>query len=127
LAKILVIDDESRVRRAMRFTLEGAGHEVIEASDGDKGLEALETEAPDLIICDLLMPEREGVSTIVEIRQRGIEAPIIAVSGGGQTGRANFLESARNLGADSTMDKPVGSSQLLAEIDRLLELFQDPD
>lgn len=120
MPNVLVIDDERRVRRAMRLVLEEAGHQVAEAEHGDQGLDHVENNPVDLIICDILMPQREGVSTIDELRQRGHRMPIIAVSGGGQTGRANFLDFAQDLGADRTMEKPVQTEELLAAISELL-------
>ena len=69
MARILVIDDEQAFRQMVRQMLENAGYEVLEATDGKDGLRVYEAEQPDLVITDLIMPEQEGIETIIGLRR----------------------------------------------------------
>ena len=112
-ARILVVDDEEGVRSLLRILLTDAGHEVLEAGNGREATEKLRSEAIDLMITDLVMPEREGIETILELHRTRPELGIIAMSGafGGQ-----FLRAARLFGARATLSKPIDPDVLLAEV-----------
>lgn len=112
----LVIDDDDFVRATIAAILESAGFEVIEARDGQKGMQLFHRHAVDLVVTDILMPSKEGIETIVEIRQRDPEVRIIAVSGGGNIGAVPVLHAAQRLGADSVLSKPFSKEELLAKI-----------
>ena len=116
MANILVVDDESIVRRTLRAVLERAGHTVAEAEDGNRCLASVKANLPDLILMDIIMPDREGVETISALRKSGVSVPIVAMSGGGQTGGLLFLETAAMLGATRTMAKPVRNAELTAMV-----------
>lgn len=120
MARVLVVDDEPMVRRTLRLMLERAGHGVEEAEDGDQGWEKFSTMRPDLVLIDIIMPNREGVETIAELRQLDAHTPIVAMSGGGQVNGTVFLELARRLGATRTLKKPIRSAQLLAVLEECL-------
>lgn len=120
MATILVIDDDSGLRDVMRRALTSAGHVVVQAENGRIGLEAIRRAPPDLVITDLLMPEREGLQVIRELRANGSLLPILAISGGGRTARLDFLDLARELGADETLAKPFRPRELVAAVARLL-------
>lgn len=106
MAKILIIDDDSALRTTMRKILERDGHAVRVATDGHRGL-ALHREDPaDLVITDLIMPEKEGIETILELREEFPAIRILAVSGGGRIGPDGPLADAEVLGADSSLAKP---------------------
>ena len=107
MARVLIIDDEPEVRKILRRILEHDGHEIVEASDGDEGLRYYRLQPVDLVITDILMPGEGGISTIREIRREAPDARIIAISGGGDTGRLDFLPLAKNLGAFTTLSKPI--------------------
>jgi CheY-like chemotaxis protein len=83
MAHILMIDDDEVLRATIRRVLERAGHRVTEAENGDVGMRIVQGETPDLVITDLLMPEKEGIETIQELREGFPEIPIVAVSGAG--------------------------------------------
>jgi CheY-like chemotaxis protein len=121
MALILVIDDEPMLRRTLRALLERAGHTVVEAEDGDKGLAQLNVQMPDLVLTDIIMPNREGVETIGEMRRRAPQTPIIAMSGGGSRGGELFLTLAEQLGACATLAKPIRQADLLAAVDAALK------
>ena len=116
-ARILVVDDEEGVRNLLRHLLIDAGHEVLEAVNGKEATEKMRSEAIDMMITDLVMPEREGIETIMELHRTRPELGIIAMSGafGGQ-----FLRAARLFGARATLSKPIDPDVLLAEIDGFL-------
>jgi CheY-like chemotaxis protein len=111
--KILVIDDNVVVRNTIVQILESEGYEVIGAEDGRKGLSAFRTEHPDLVVTDIIMPEKEGIETIRDIRAESPNAKIIAISGGGRMGNTDFLKIARQLGASEAVAKPLDPDHFL--------------
>ncbi len=118
--RLLVIDDDAMVRATLRDILEEAGFEVIEAADGERGLAAFDRTPVDLVITDILMPGKEGIETIVELRRRHLALPIIAVSGGGATHNLEFLRFAKQLGADRILAKPIGADDLVQAVREVL-------
>ena len=120
MALILVIDDDQALRRTARRILTGAGYTVIDAEDGIAGMRRLPTEQPALVITDILMPNKDGIETIREIRAVSPRTKVIATSGGGVSGKAMFLDAAQVLGADAILRKPFRAADLLATVDRLL-------
>jgi CheY-like chemotaxis protein len=110
---ILLIDDDALVRQSLTIVLEYAGYEVRCAADGRQGLAAFRERRPDLVISDIVMPEKEGIETIMELRMLSRDCPIIAISGGGRFGRADFLTVAKALGANATLSKPFEAEDLL--------------
>ncbi len=110
--KILVIDDEERIRTLIRISLERAGFEVYEAENGRKGVQLRRTVAIDLLICDLIMPVQDGIETITEFRQEFPDTGIIAISGGGKIGPDSYLRVAEQLGAWRVFTKPVDMEAL---------------
>jgi len=112
MARILLVDDEAPVRRTLRLMLERAGHEVFEAEDGADARRKLPECRPDLLVLDMLMPNKEGVETRMDLRQSGDPTPILAMSGGGRVGNLAFLDAALILGARRTLKKPVRAEEL---------------
>lgn len=118
--KILVIDDEDAVRQIICEYLEHAGHEVTPAKDGEHGLSLINTkDPPQIVITDIIMPRKEGLGTIVEIRKKFPSIKLIAVSGGGRAKTMDFLQVARKLGADAALPKPIDLEELERVIERL--------
>ena len=91
MARILIIDDDGPVRLILRKALEGDGYEVLDASNGKVGIELFKEERADLIICDLIMPEKDGIETIKEFARDFPELKIIAISGGAITGKGSLF------------------------------------
>jgi CheY-like chemotaxis protein len=116
-ARILVVDDEAGVRDFLRMVLEGGGYEVIEAANGKEAIQQIRTGRVDLLVTDLVMPEQEGIETIVALRKELPAMRIIAISGafGGK-----FLRVARLLGVGVALTKPVDADLLLAKVAELL-------
>jgi CheY-like chemotaxis protein len=119
--RILLVDDDPDVLRALGTALTKAGYEVVPAVDGgDAVRQWRELHGGDLVILDMFMPEKDGLQTIVELRSHSPGVPIIAISGGGTTGRLDILEDARLLGAVETFEKPFSIHALLALVARLI-------
>jgi CheY-like chemotaxis protein len=122
MKQILIIDDDSQFRLMLRRLLEKEGYEVHEADNGKQGLAAYRSMQTDLVITDIIMPEKEGVETIVALRKEYPSVKIIAISGGGRNAPGDYLMLARKLGAHATMEKPLNRSLLLEEVRHLVEI-----
>lgn len=120
MKQILVIDDERQVRAMLRLALERTGYAVVEASDGKEGIRLYREKLCDLIITDLIMPEKEGIEIIRELKQEFPDIKIIAMSGGGLVSPDNYLYIAGKLGARRTFAKPVDRGELLNAVEELL-------
>ncbi|HVA15848.1 MAG TPA: response regulator [Stellaceae bacterium] len=110
---ILVIDDEPMIRHMITRILERASYAVVSAANGIQGLACFRRERPSLVITDLIMPDREGIETIRLILRDQPGMPIIAISGSGRIGSADFLSMARELGASDILRKPFEPRDLL--------------
>ena len=120
MPKILLIDDEKLTRQMLREALETQGYQVLEASDGNQALSINRADPCPLVITDILMPDKEGLETIMEWRREFPEAKIIAISGGGAAGRINYLEAAQKLGAQAALQKPFKLKKLFETVEDLL-------
>lgn len=116
MPKILVIDDDVMVRNNICKVLRHSGFEVIAAEDGGRGLASFRRDRPDLVITDIIMPEKEGIETIIEMRREHPDTKIIAVSGGGRIGNADFLSMATSLGAAAVIAKPFLPEELINQV-----------
>ncbi len=105
MAKILVIDDEKVVRMAIKHKLLKEGHEVIEAEDGDDGIAKYRENPTDLIITDIIMPNKEGFETIKDLNDEFPDAKIIAMSGGGKINSQNYLDIVKKLNIIDVFEK----------------------
>ena len=120
MPKLLVIDDDRRVRDTIKLVMEAAGHTLAFATNGREGLARFAEFKPDLVITDILMPEKEGIATITELRKLNKSIPIIAISGGGRVGNMDFLKVAQNMGATKTLSKPFDPDELMDTIAALV-------
>ena len=121
-AIVCVVDDDDLVRAAMCGTLEDAGFTVLEAAGGIEGLRKIESEKPDVVVLDIVMPDREGLDIVLEVTRRSPETKILAVSGGGRlSGKEDYLELALQLGAHDSLAKPFGRKALAAKVAALLK------
>ena len=119
MTRILVIDDDEKLRRMVCRTLRRGGHEVIEAEDGVAGLRVFKTDHPEIVVTDIVMPGKEGIETICDLRRESPSLPILAMSGG-RASSDDYLHFASLLGADAILAKPFRSEDLLHEVDKLL-------
>jgi len=113
MARILVIDDQDSIRRVVRRALEQDGHEVFDASDGELGMEILESQSFDLVITDIFMPGQDGIVTLRQIRKRFPSLKVIVISGGDSTGLLDMRQDAEFLGAVSSLQKPFNAREII--------------
>ncbi len=112
--RVLVIDDERAILEMISDMLEPEGYEVLRATDGRQGMDMIRnTPDIDIVITDLIMPEKDGLETIGELKEDFPKTKILAISGGGQTPPEIYLRLGQNLGADLTLRKPFTEKQLL--------------
>lgn len=119
-ARILVIDDEPTVLEMLRTFLERRGFDVVAAPHGDAGLQAHASQAVDLVVTDILMPQKEGFETIREFRKKYPDVKIVAISGGGRNDPHTYLKFAKTFGAHRTFAKPLDLDALVESINELL-------
>ena len=118
--RILVIDDESQIRAMLRQLLDSQGYEVLTAINGKEGVLKYRNHPFDLVITDIIMPEKEGIEMIMELKQEFPEIKIIAMSGGGRAAPEGYLTIAKKVGAIQTFNKPVDQAHLLRTIEDVL-------
>ena len=123
MASILIIDDDVQVLDMLRQTLECGGYEVVDAPNGKEGIRLYRENPADLIITDIIMPEKEGIETIIELKRDFPDVKIIAISGGGRISSEGCLSTAGKLGARYTFSKPVKREELLAAVRELIGGF----
>jgi CheY-like chemotaxis protein len=122
VSAVLVVDDIDVVRLTLRKFLERGGHKVTECASADEAEDMMRRWTPDVIVTDLWMPGRDGLSLIRAVRQRHARLPVVAITGGapGMT-QASSLDEARLAGADRVVMKPVGVQELLASVQDALD------
>jgi CheY-like chemotaxis protein len=122
-ATILIADDDPTLRAIGAELLSGEGYRVLEAADGDEALQVIEAEPIDLLILDMLMPNKDGLETIMELRRRDSAVRILAISGGGSMDVDTLLKPALIFGADRTLSKPLPISTFA---DIVAEMLRSP-
>jgi CheY-like chemotaxis protein len=120
MSRILVVDDDEGFRWVLCQTLLSAGHEVLGAGDGREAVTLCRQQPVDLVVTDLVMPEKEGIETILEVRQIQPDLKIIAMSGGGHIFWTDCLQFARDLGANRTLAKPFTAQEVIETVASLL-------
>jgi two-component system, chemotaxis family, chemotaxis protein CheY len=119
MARILLIEDYDLVRSMLRDTLEFAGHTVIEARTGAEGLDRFRKGGADLVITDIVMPDKDGLVVVRALREQVPPVPIIAIAGA-RNSAEDYLDLAYRMGALKVLLKPFTSAALIAVIDELL-------
>lgn len=120
MAKILIIDDDPSILTMLKRMLEKAGYEVDIASNGNEGLKKIECSPPDLLVTDIVMPEKEGLELISYLRRKNPGLKIVAISGGGRFNYEGYLTSAKLLGADLIFQKPLVHKEFVQAISDLI-------
>ncbi len=120
VVRILIADDDEQYRLMLQRSLERAGYAVTAADNGGTALAAALRMDHDVAVLDLLMPEKEGLETIRELKALRPRLPLIAISGGGRGGPTNYLRAARLLGAVATLEKPFSIQDLLRTLKETL-------
>ena len=117
---VLVIDDEPVIRQSLEALLETYGFQVALARDGAQGLAAFRRIVPDLVVTDIVMPNQDGIETIMTMRRERPSAKIIAMSGRGSVGNTEYVDIAARLGADAAIPKPLEAVKLIAAVQALV-------
>src|SRR6267378_4653552 len=121
MARILVIDDQEAIRRVVRRALERDGHEVFEASDGELGMEILESQSFEVVVTDIFMPGQDGIVTLRQIRKRFPAVKVIVISGGDSTGILDLRQDAELLGAVKSLQKPFNAREIVDKVRAALQ------
>ena len=120
MARILIIDDEPQIRSMLTLMLERDGYEVVEAPDGVEGIKVYRQNPADLIITDLIMPNKDGIGMIIDLKKEFPDVKIIAMSGGGLNKPDGYLKGAKKLGASCTLTKPIDREEMLRAVRDIL-------
>ncbi len=120
MAKILIIEDDPKFRKMLRLLLETSGHEITEAADGREGISIFSQNKVDLIITDIFMPEQDGLGVLRQLLKDYPDIKTIVISGGGKKGSYQYLDYARQFGADKCLAKPFENEVLLEVVEELL-------
>ncbi len=120
MKRILVIDDDPIMRETIKDILQYEDYYVADAADGKEGMALLQKETFDMIVTDVLMPEKDGIEVIMEAKKRQPKIQIVAISGGGYISAENYLKMARDLGASATVVKPFDIDMFIDKVNSLL-------
>ena len=116
MKEILIVDDDADVRDTLEEYILSAGYSVRTACNGFEAIEMVYEQQPDVILMDIIMPDKEGIETIIELKKHHREIPIIAMSGGGRISPKMYLETAEYVGVYGVIQKPFKISSLLKMI-----------
>lgn len=120
MSRVLVIDDEPYILLMLKKLFEKEGFDVDIAINGDEGIKIFSKYPADVIITDIVMPEKEGLETIREFKQTNPDLKIIAISGGGRIDSKEYLDSARLFGAAKVFRKPFKQREMVNAVNELL-------
>jgi DNA-binding response OmpR family regulator len=120
VANILIVDDEEMARAGFRKILAREGYEIQEAQDGEEALRILRRGNVDLCVLDIIMPNKDGIEVLRELRAEDNNLPVLAISGGGHADLGLYLRMAKKLGVNATLAKPFGAEELLGVVESLL-------
>jgi CheY-like chemotaxis protein len=121
MPRILVVDDDAALRKLLVHALEHAGYSVLSAENGDEAEAHFQGVYIDLVVTDLVMPQRDGLETIMMVKHLRPDTKIVAMSGGGLHLKSNYLSAARAFGADETLTKPFRLREFLNVVSGLLQ------
>ncbi len=120
MARILIIEDDAEVRDLLDRVIRREGHDVVSAQNGREGISIFRKQAIDLVITDIIMPDKDGIETFLDLRRENPNLKVIAISGGGCSKSDNYLNSAKLLGVDKALKKPFSPEEFLHEVNELL-------
>jgi len=118
---ILIVDDDDMLRSYVKELLKLNNYIVSEAADGKEGLREFKENTPDLVITDIIMPDKEGLEIILEMKKKRPEVKIIAISGGGRISPDSYLECAAHFGASRIFQKPFKQKEIITAVKELIE------
>jgi YesN/AraC family two-component response regulator len=120
MRKVLIIDDEPYILLMLKKMLEKAGYEVDLASNGKEGMYLFEKDSADLVITDIIMPDKEGLEIILEMKKQRPDLKIIAISGWGRISPESYPECATHFGASRVFQKPFKQKELISAVNELI-------
>ncbi len=118
MATILIVDDEPALRKIVRQMIESEGHVVVEADNGRAALSVFRARNPEIVITDIVMPQKDGIEMIAELRRESPAVRVVAISGGGRTRNLDVLRLAERAGADVVLAKPFTRVELIDALER---------
>jgi CheY-like chemotaxis protein len=118
MATVLIIDDDPDIRETVKLMLRE--HATLTAGDGEEGLNICRQSLPDLVLIDIVMPRKEGIETIIDLRKNWPDLPIIAMSGGSRGSHQDYLKDAVALGANKMLTKPFKAADLRQAISEFI-------
>jgi len=124
MARILVVDDDPDIRRLLSMLLEGEGHQVSDAPDGDRALEMISSQEPELIVLDVMMPKKDGYTVLKEMKASGVRDSTKVLVLTARAAESDWLRGYK-LGADQYLTKPFDADELVHTVDDLLEMSQE--
>ncbi|HYF23291.1 MAG TPA: response regulator [Caulobacteraceae bacterium] len=113
---VCIIEDDELVRSHLADLLREGGHEVHEADSAETGIELIRAHKADVAVVDILMPDRDGLEAIGQLRRTRPDLRIVAISGGGRVGPQIYLDLAKQIGADASLVKPIAQADLEAAV-----------
>jgi two-component system chemotaxis response regulator CheY len=120
MSTVLVVDDDEKIRKLISRLLQMEGLSVIEATNGIEGVDLYKTKAPDIVVIDIIMPGKDGLSAIRDIKAIDSRAKVVAMSGGLVMTPQTYLDEAEEIGADCVLPKPIERKELVGAIKKLL-------
>jgi len=120
MKKILVIDDEEQLLNLLKTLLEAEGYQVAIATNGQSGIDMFRESPADLVITDMVMPVKDGLKTILELREISENVPVLAISGGGAIAKERYLAIASYIDNVRTAEKPLSRSEILTAVEEML-------
>ena len=119
MTNVLLSEDNEAVRFALALALKKAGFDVSEAKNGNEVMDNDGLDDIDVVVADILMPEKDGIELLMELRERAPDLPVIAISGGGRISSLYYLETASAMGAVAVFNKPFNEKLLIEKIESL--------
>lgn len=119
MKKIVVIEDDLIIRESLKEILELNSYEVLATESGIDLMKKISDFRPDILITDIIMPDKDGIEIIIEAKKSLPNIILIAISGGGRIDSESYLNTAKYLGADATLKKPFTHEQLISLIKNL--------
>jgi len=120
MATILAVDDDPQVREMLSTLFTEAGYQVVTAADGKEAMVCFRNRPAEVVVADILMPEKDGLETIQELHRIAPQVPVIAISGGGRIAGSTYLKTAALFGAFRTLEKPFPNRAILTAVSEAL-------
>jgi CheY-like chemotaxis protein len=124
---VLIADDDKLILSSFRYVLVQRGYNVLVAADGIQAIRQLEEARVDIVFLDILMPQKEGLETLLELRRRFPSTPVYVMSGGGTRSKHDFLAVAEKFGATGILRKPITPADLIKLIEMLPDEACEPE